>query len=125
MRENARFGAMESGSMFWKEHIRHEREMLLFVLVSTLDIVMTWALLRRGGFTESNPIAHYILVHWGIKGMVLFKFSMVGVVCFVVQLIARRRTATAQRVLNLATLIVVGVVIYSFTLLAQQVNLFI
>lgn len=123
MRENARRGASGSDTMFWKEYIRHEREMLLFVLVSALDIFMTWALLRRGGFIESNPIAHYVLVHWGIKGMVLFKFSMVAVVCLVVQLIARRRAVTAQRVLNLATLIVAGVVIYSFTLLAQHAHL--
>ena len=55
-----------------------QQEMLRFVLVSTLDVFMTYVLLRQPGgrFMESNPIARYFIYGWGVKGMVGFKLSM-------------------------------------------------
>jgi hypothetical protein len=96
--------------------------MLRFVLVSTLDVFMTYVLLRQPGgrFVESNPIARYFIYGWGVKGMVGFKLSMTALVCVISQIVARPRPLVAKWLLNGATLVVAGVVIYSLTLLIKH-----
>lgn len=93
-----------------------ETETARYVLVSALDVFMTYLLLRRPDFTEGNPIALYFLRHWGVKGMVYFKFVMVAVVVLIAQVIARKKVETARQLLNLAALVVAGVVVYSLIL---------
>ena len=92
------------------------------VLASALDVFMTYLLLLRDDFTESNPIALFFLTHWGIKGMVAFKFFMVAVVAAIAQYIAMTKLTVARRILNFGTLVVAGVVIYSFALYVQQAD---
>jgi hypothetical protein len=91
------------------------QETLILCLVSALDVVMTMKLLTRGDlrFTESNPVARYFLYSWGLTGMAYFKAVMTLFVCIVTQLVARKNLTVARRVLGLATVIIVGVVIYS------------
>lgn len=95
--------------------IQHPQEMLILVIVSTLDVVMTYTLLTRGdgGFTESNPFAGYFLDRWGMAGMAYFKASMTLLVCVITQIVARQNSRLARQVLELATLIVAAVVVYS------------
>ena len=89
--------------------------MLILVIVSALDVVMTYSLLTRGdgGFIESNPFAGYFLDRWGMAGMAYFKASMTLLVCVITQIVARQNSRLARQVLELATLIVAVVVIYS------------
>ena len=98
------------------------QETFRFVLVSTLDVFMTYVLLRQPGgqFVESNPIARYFIYGWGVKGMVGFKLSMTALVCVISQIVVRRRPLVAKWLLNGATLVVAGVVIYSLTLLLRH-----
>lgn len=98
--------------------IRLPQETLILSVVSLLDVVMTYRLLTREDlpFVESNPFASYFLYRWGMKGMVYFKAGMTLVVCVVTQIIARQKPELARKVLGVATLIIVGVVIYSAAL---------
>lgn len=100
----------------------HPQETLILVVVSALDVIMTYYLLTRdeGGFTESNPIAKYFLDRWGMAGMAYFKASMTMVVCVITQIVARKNSVLAKQVLGLATLIIVAVVIYSVRLHFQH-----
>ena len=100
----------------------HPQETLILVVVSALDVIMTYYLLNRdeGGFTESNPIAKYFLDRWGMAGMAYFKASMTLLVCTITQIVARKNSVLAQQVLGLATLIIVAVVIYSVRLHFQH-----
>ncbi len=100
----------------------HPQETLILVVVSALDVIMTYYLLTRddGGFTESNPIAKYFLDRWGIAGMAYFKGSMTLLVCVITQIVARKNSVLARQVLGLATLIIVAVVIYSVRLHFQH-----
>ncbi len=104
------------------EFFYHPQETLILVVVSALDVIMTYYLLTRdeGGFTESNPIAKYFLDRWGMAGMAYFKASMTLVVCVITQIVARKNSVLAQQVLGLATLIIVAVVIYSVRLHFQH-----
>ncbi len=94
------------------------QESLLFMLVSAMDVVMTYVLLSRGGgmFVESNPVANYFLRYWGPRGMVYFKIGMVALICLLAQIIARHRPRTARVLLQGATAVVAVVVLYSLML---------
>ena len=93
-----------------------ETETVWFLLVSALDVVMTYLLIRQPGFTEGNPVAAFFINHWGIKGMVYYKFFMVAFISVITQIIARKREDIAARVLQFATVVVGGVVVYSLVL---------
>ena len=74
----------------------------------------------RNVVVESNPIAQYFISGGGTLGLVWFKIATVTVIVLVVQIIGTRRPMVAQIVLNLATLFVGSVVVYSGFLLVQN-----
>ena len=96
-----------------------QNETSVFILVSVLDIFTTYALLRFGGH-EANPIANFFLRRWNVQGMVFFKMALVAFVAVLSQIIARRNLARASQVLNLGTIVVTAVVLYSVYLLARK-----
>lgn len=105
--------------MFFKR-LPLEQETVRFIFVSALDVFLTYLLIVQDGFHEGNPVARFFLNHWGMRGMIYFKFGMVAFVAVLAQIIARRQLETARRLLNLATVIVICVLIYSLTLLARH-----
>ena len=104
------------GKYLFRHRLPLETETNLFVLVSVLDIIMTWVLISRGGFVESNPVANYFLLRWGKRGLVGFKFCAVLVVCLTTQLIAIKRIQLARLILLVGITVVSIVVVYSFSL---------
>jgi hypothetical protein len=112
----------------WYTIFRHslplQREAALFLLVSVLDVMMTYLMLSdvpepdgRAMFYESNPVARWFLAGWGLNGIVAFKFTMVAVVEVIAQIVALRQLQVGRRLLEFGTLIVALVVIYSMYLL--------
>ena len=103
-----------------------EGETGLFIMASTLDVVVTWYLVTRSTadnhtwFVESNPFARYFLDSWGFDGLVFFKFGLVALVSVICQVIARHKVEVARRVLYFATLVVTSVVVYSVVLMVQH-----
>jgi len=103
-----------------------ERETLFFILASSLDLLLTWLMLNYEGasnqyrFVESNVVARYFLYSWGFNGLVAFKFMAVSVVTVICQIIARNRMDIARRLLTFATVVVIGVVLYSAALLVRH-----
>lgn len=103
--------------------VTFQQESLLFILVSALDVYMTYILLSQGTvFMESNPVARFFIAEWGPKGMVYFKFSMVAFVCVLAQIISRQKPQYARWLLQGATALVAIVVVYSLTLLLKHGN---
>ena len=100
-----------------------ESETTWFILVSALDVVLTYLLIREDRFHEANPVARFFLNHWGVRGLVYFKFAMVGFFLIIAQIIALKQPATARRLLILGTVIVSGVLIYSLYLLVNYSDL--
>lgn len=96
--------------------IQFETETAWFGLVNTLDIVLTFLLIRRGEFFESNPIARYFINHWGLKGMIGFKVALVLIVIAITQFVAHKKPQLARGVLIFGTVVVACVVIYSVSL---------
>ncbi len=112
----------EERSSFFGGQLPLENETVWFLLVSALDVFMTYLLIRQPNFTEGNPVAAYFLNHWGVKGMVYYKFFMVAFITVIAQIIARSRTDIAARLLQFATIVVGGVVVYSLVLYLRHVG---
>lgn len=111
--QNAKDGDKPQKS-FWARQLPLETETCFFILVNALDVFMTYVLLNHGPeFQESNPFANSFLAKYGFKGMVYFKFIMVGFVTVIAQVIAKTHPTTARWLLIIGTTIVGGVVIYS------------
>jgi hypothetical protein len=101
-----------------------QRESALFVIVNVLDVMMTYLMLSdvpepegRAMFYESNPVARWFFVGWGLSGIVIFKFTMVAVVAVIAQIVALRQLQVGRRLLEFGTLVVSVVVLYSMYLL--------
>lgn len=108
--------------------LKYETEISWFILVGALDVFMTYVILRYSAegrtqnvLIEGNPIARWILHQWGIKGMVIFKFIMIAVVATIAETVGRFRPQLGRNLLRLGTLVVGGVVVYSFFLLQRNV----
>jgi hypothetical protein len=88
----------------WWVPVRHPNLYLWLIFVSALDVILTRVILFFGG-TEVNPVADFILQHWGRLGMSIFKFTIVGFVIIACEFIARRKPATSRR-LAIASIII-------------------
>jgi len=102
-----------------------ESEISLYILVSALDVFMTCIVMSHqaadgGHFYESNPVANYFFLKWGMPGMVFFKFAIVSIVVSIIQLIASQQLVTARRICSFAIVISCVVVLYSLSLLVQH-----
>lgn len=104
----------------WTGRFAYEAETVLYLVLSLADLMMTYFLLVQNlgnlEFVESNPVAQAFLNHWGIRGMIYFKFAMVGIVCVVTQIIARYRPFTARLLLWFAIVVMIYVLFYSVRL---------
>ena len=70
------------------------------VALSAADLFMTFTLLRTSpAFFESNPVANWFFARWNMAGMVLFKFSVIGGVIALSEIIERRRPGLGRFVL--------------------------
>ena len=67
-------------------------ESLGLIALSAADVLVTYILLRRGpAFYESNPVAHWFFLRWNIAGMAVFKFSAMGLVIVIGEIVERHR----------------------------------
>lgn len=104
-----------------------EAETTRFILVNALDLFMTFLLLYfsnrgwlRNTVIESNPAAQFVISRFGTTGLVFFKFGVVAFVVLIAQAIARTRMETARWLLNLGSLFVAAVVVYSLLIMLQH-----
>lgn len=109
------------GREFGGEELRLRREVFGLIALGILDLLMTYALLRRGGhFYESNPVARWWFHHWNMVGLTTFKFLVMGSVIVLSEAAERRRPGAGRFVLRLGCLVTALVVFYSVRLLLQD-----
>lgn len=106
-------------------------ESLWFIAASVADILLTSVLLmatvdEHAPFRvrEGNPVAGYILDHWGLERLVYFKLGMTAVVIAIAEVVATKRQDLGRRILRFGTIVVGAVVAYSLVLLllSQRVS---
>ena len=72
---------------------------------------------------EGNPVARWILQSFGTAGMAIFKLAVTAVVCVIAEVVGRQRPIVGRNLLRFGTLVVGGVVVYSFLLLRQNMHI--
>ncbi|HMC90112.1 MAG TPA: DUF5658 family protein [Gemmataceae bacterium] len=93
--------------------------LVLFVILSLIDLAQTWALItgHDGRIYEGNPVARLVLKRFGWSGLVLFKVLVTVTVIGAVMLLIRQRPRAALLVLIFACLMLLYVTLYSSDLL--------
>jgi hypothetical protein len=70
------------------------------VLLSLLDLIVTYALLQRGiGAYEANPVANWWFRRWNVAGLTIYKFLLIGLIVTICEIIERHRPRLGQAVL--------------------------
>ncbi|MFZ9881026.1 MAG: DUF5658 family protein [Phycisphaerales bacterium] len=87
-----------------------------FVFVSSLDIMLTWKILDRGGL-EVNPVAKLVIDAWGMHGAIAFKFALMLWVIVACEILARMKRSAGKLLATLAVVISAMPVAWSLTLL--------
>lgn len=90
----------------------YQRSYKWFVLLSALDVVLTWFILLLGG-TEVNVLADAVISRTGLNGILIYKFCLVIVVILSCEVIGRRRPRLGRRVAHLSIAITAAPVILS------------
>ncbi len=97
--------------------LQYPFEHLAFVAVSSLDVILTWMILARGG-SEVNPVAAAVIYEWGLSGAILFKFSLTLLVVIICEVIGRKRLKSGRMLAVTAVIVSSLPVIYSTGLLS-------
>src|SRR5262245_22314701 len=87
-----------------------------FVLVSALDIMLTWVVLHLGG-REANALAERVIFHFGLPGLVAYKFVLVIVVIAVCEIVGRRNREKARKLLSVGIMVTCMPVVLALALL--------
>ena len=96
--------------------MRYQNAYIWFIFVSSLDIMLTWVILRKGG-VEVNPVAAEVIDSWGLSGAIGFKFALMLFVIISCEIVGRTRDALARKLIILGILISSFPVVWSLTLL--------
>ena len=96
--------------------MRYQNQYVWFLFFASLDIMLTWAILKREG-TEVNPVARLVIEMWDLPGAIAFKFSLMLVVITVSEVIGRRQDRTGRWLANVSVVVSSLPVFYSLALL--------
>ena len=96
--------------------MRYQTSYILFVFVSSMDIMLTWLILLRGG-SEVNPIAKLVIDAWGLPGAIGFKFALSLFVIISCEVVGRKRDRLGRALITAGILISGFPVVWSLTLL--------
>ena len=94
------------------------RKLGLFVLLSAVDLLLTWRLLGQPNAVvyEINPLARWSLEHLGWPGLIGFKTAFVTLAAAAALLVARSKPRAAGHVLSFGCAAAALVVGYSMFL---------
>ena len=96
--------------------MRYQEQYVWLIFVSSLDIMLTWHILRKGG-EEVNPVARLVIDTWGLGGAVAFKFSLMLFVIISCEIIGRKVDKTGRNLIHFAIFISALPPIWSVVLL--------
>lgn len=75
-----------------------------YLLLASLDVMLTWVVLSMGG-VELNTVAAWVIDRHDVTGMILLKFTTVFFVLFACEKIGRERDDIGRRLATFAVLI--------------------
>ena len=96
--------------------MRYQEQYVWLIFLSSLDIMLTWHILRNGG-EEVNPVARVVIDAWGLTGAVLFKFALMLFVIIACEVIGRKRDKLARRLIAFGLIVTGFPPVYSTVLI--------
>jgi len=99
--------------------MRYQTGYLWLVLLSAVDVIFTWHILRRGGL-ELNPVARLVIDRWDLPGAVAFKFALVMFVIVTCEIVGRKRDGLGRMLIGASIGIASIPVAWSLVLLASH-----
>ena len=99
--------------------MRYQTGYLWLVLLSAVDVMFTWHILRRGGL-ELNPIARLVIDRWDLPGAIAFKFALVLFVIVSCEIVGRKRDGLGRMLAGAAIGIAAIPVAWSLVLLSMH-----
>lgn len=86
------------------------------IFISSLDIMLTWRIIDRGGM-EVNPLAAIVIDAWGMEGAIAFKFALMMWVIIACEILARTKRSAGKFLAYAAVVISALPVAWSLLLL--------
>jgi len=99
--------------------MRYQNAYVWLLLLSSVDVIFTWHILRRGGL-ELNPIAKLIIDKWELPGAIAFKFALVMFVIVSSEIVGRQRDKWGRGLIYSAVGIALFPVAWSLVLLSMH-----
>jgi hypothetical protein len=99
--------------------MRYQSGYVWFVFVSSLDIMLTWLILNKGGI-EVNPVAKLVIDSWGLPGAIGFKFALTLFVIIACEITGRHKDQTGRNLIIIAIVLSTVPVVWSLVLLLSE-----
>jgi hypothetical protein len=99
--------------------MRYQTGYVWFIFVSSLDIMLTWLILSKGG-SEVNPVAKSVIDNWGLSGAIGFKFALALFVIVTCEIVGRKRDRLGRNLITFAIGISAVPVVWSSFLLVRN-----
>jgi hypothetical protein len=93
-----------------------------YVLLASLDIMLTWVVLHLGG-REVNTVADWVIDRWGAPGIVSYKFGLVMLVVGICEFVGRRNGRTGRKLAEWAVAVSSIPVILAFVQLLLKIHI--
>ncbi|CAN5348753.1 hypothetical protein BH09PLA1_BH09PLA1_13930 [soil metagenome] len=103
-----------------RRHVIFPNGYAWFVLVSALDIMLTWVILHVGGY-EANSLADAIIWRYGLPGLVIFKLVLVTIVVLICETVGRKKHEAARLLLSVGIMLTCMPVVLALVLLALHI----
>jgi hypothetical protein len=89
------------------------------LLLSSMDIMLTWVILLFGG-SEVNPIARWIIDHFNLTGMIIYKFALIIFFITICEIVGTLRHSTGWLLSRVSVMIASIPVFWAMYLLARH-----
>ncbi|MEO0476503.1 MAG: DUF5658 family protein [Planctomycetota bacterium] len=100
-------------------HMRYPNSYTWLLLLSSMDIMLTWTILLFGG-SEVNPIALWVIDHFRLPGMIVYKFVLIVFFITICEIVGTLRESTGWLLSKLSVIIACVPVFWAMYLLARH-----
>ena len=100
-------------------HMRYPNSYAWLLLLSSMDIMLTWVILLFGG-SEVNPLARQIIDHFGLPGMIIYKFALIVFFITICEIVGTLRDSTGWLLSKFSVMIACVPVVWAMYLLARH-----
>jgi len=97
--------------------MRYQNHYVWLVLISTLDVILTWLVLYEWSGREVNPVAAAVISEMGFFGAVALKFASMILAIIICEVVGRMNDLRGRLLAYACVVINVIPVVYTFMLL--------